>query len=227
MRLKCCQGFMSSVGSEDGLMEPLARTKVDPDGAVHENRRWRQPMVGKALFCRSRASGRCGQNGYVLTPQLFDGSYVLRRAAQTPDPRTCRPDRLRAVGSRASVCRNTSPSGGSRGCTHSPPVLPVISLPWLRRKRGHRHLMAREDRLEVSREKSRTTDRRSTWSGSESDAPLRRGSFGSSPQPCSPSSNRRVMQCPGGWYCSRTPVKQSPGPSPADMAWRDLMTRRR
>jgi len=59
-------------------MEPLARAKVDPDGAIDENCRQRQPMVGKALFCQSRAPRRCGQNDYILTRRLIDGSYVLR-----------------------------------------------------------------------------------------------------------------------------------------------------
>ena len=35
--LKNRQGVMSSLGSKDGLMEPLARAKVDPYGAVDEN----------------------------------------------------------------------------------------------------------------------------------------------------------------------------------------------
>ena len=40
---------MSSLGSEDGLMEPGTRAKVDSDGAVDENGRQRQPNVGKAF----------------------------------------------------------------------------------------------------------------------------------------------------------------------------------
>ena len=68
-------------------MEPLARAKVDPDGAVDENCRQRQPMVRKALFCQSRAPRRCGQNDYILTCQLINGCYVLRgrHKVRTPE----------------------------------------------------------------------------------------------------------------------------------------------
>ena len=59
-------------------MEPLARAKVDPDGAIDENCRQRQPMFGKALFCHARAPRRCRKDGNILTCQLIDGSYVLR-----------------------------------------------------------------------------------------------------------------------------------------------------
>jgi hypothetical protein len=51
------------------------------------------------------------------------------------------------------------------------------------------------------------TNRRSMWSESGSDAPLRYGSSGSSRQSYSPSSNRWVMRSPPERFCSRTPVR--------------------
>jgi len=46
----------------------------------------RQPVVGQARFCRSRAPRRCGQNGHTLPCELIDGSDVLRGRHEVPTP---------------------------------------------------------------------------------------------------------------------------------------------
>jgi len=58
----------------------------------------RQPVVGQARFCRSRAPRRCGQNGQPFHASSSTAATCSGGGTKS-DPRTYRPDRSPAIGS--------------------------------------------------------------------------------------------------------------------------------